>query len=81
MRIMCAVPPTNTDGVFYLPQTQAGLFSGPGRMAAAAPQTANFLLYDMDGDGIRDIISYSMGDQAVYLFFVEELDEYESCMT
>jgi hypothetical protein len=70
------------QGVFFIPQTLAtpSTFSGPGRTAAAAPQTSQFTLHDMNGDGIKDILLYSQGDQAVYAFIVQELEQTQYCM-
>ncbi|NJK53462.1 MAG: hypothetical protein HC936_12810 [Leptolyngbyaceae cyanobacterium SU_3_3] len=66
----------------FIPQTKAdpSTFSGPGRTAAPANQTSQFKLHDMNGDGIKDIVLYSHGDQAVYAFIVEELEATQQCM-
>ena len=66
----------------FIPQTNAtpSTFSGPGRIAAPANQTSQFKLHDMNGDGIKDIVLYSQGDQAVYAFLVEELEASQKCM-
>jgi hypothetical protein len=70
------------QGVFFIPQTKASpsTFSGPGRVAAAAPQTSQFQLHDINGDGIKDIVLFSQGDQAVYSFLVQELNKNQFCM-